>query len=59
MKKLWIIVVGFVVLAFLAVSQNVAAQAGAKTEHLIPADKDLSKDFVQRLFDSISSKFLR
>jgi len=49
MKKLWIMVIGFLVWTFLAVSQNVAAQAGAKTEHLIPADKGLSKDFMQRL----------
>jgi len=51
MRKIWIMVIGFLVWTFLAVSQNTAAQADAKTEHLIPADKDLSKDFVQRLFE--------
>jgi uncharacterized protein (DUF608 family) len=49
MKKRLIIVIGFLVWTFLTVSQNIAAQADAKTEHLIPADKGLSKDFVQRL----------
>jgi non-lysosomal glucosylceramidase len=51
MKKRLIVVTGFLVWTFLAVSQNTAAPADAKTEHLIPADKDLSKDFVQRLFE--------
>jgi len=49
MKKRSIIAIAFLAWTFLALSQNVAAQADAKTEHLIPADKDLSKDFVQRL----------
>jgi uncharacterized protein (DUF608 family) len=51
MRKIWIMAIGFLVWTFLAVSQNTAAPADAKTEHLIPADKDLSKDFVQRLFE--------
>lgn len=51
MKKRSIIVIVFLVWTFLAVSENVAAQPDPQTERLIPADKNLSKDFVQRIFE--------
>ncbi len=51
MRKLWMTVVGIMVLSFFPVVQHTARAVTKRPKHLVPADKKLSPDTMKRLFE--------
>jgi uncharacterized protein (DUF608 family) len=51
MRKLWVIVIGFVVCSSLLIVHSTAEESRARPEHTIAADKKLSQQWVQGLFE--------
>jgi uncharacterized protein (DUF608 family) len=51
MRKFWVIVIGFVVCSSLLIFDSTAEESKAQTKRLLPADKKLSQEWVQGLFE--------
>jgi uncharacterized protein (DUF608 family) len=51
MRKLWLIVIGFVVCNVFFVFNSTLKGEQTQAKHLVPADKKLSKDLLQRIFE--------
>ncbi len=51
MRKFWMIVIGLVFCNSLLISHSIGEGSKARPKHLIPADKKLSQEWVQRLFE--------
>jgi len=51
MRKFWMIVIGLVFCSSLLIFHSIGEGSKARPEHLIPADKKLSQEWVRRLFE--------